>query len=240
MPKPSTRRPSGLQQLRSKGALGLIAGLIALGFIGSLIAFNDPVGDASDPTPTVSNSPNPTTAPEPKQEAEVGNACDPDAKDGQILVDFDSPDDFQIVAGEPELQKRTVDVAQGEAALTLDNQQNPVDGWVEYRFSEPQNLSKAKRLNIYLSHNGNIASLQNRWRIRLFTGPEDFFERAVPGPQLGPAAIQWCHDSTEPSLWSGTEGADWSKVMSLQVMVPGYAGSGAKNAVSYDAFGVVR
>lgn len=218
----------------------MIAALIVLGFVGSLIAFSDGGDPTAGPSSSPAGSPNPTAPPEPNPDAEGGNACDPDAKDGDILVDFDSTDGFEIVAGDPEIQARTVDVAQGDGALTLENQQNQEDGWVEYRFSSPQDLSNAKRLNIYLSHNGNIASLARRWRIRLFSGPEAFFERAVPGPELGSAAIQWCHESTEPGLWSGTEDADWSKVIALQIMVPGYAGSGAKNAVSYDAFSVVR
>lgn len=231
MTKRVSRRPAGLQQLRSKGALGLVAGLIALGFIGSLVVFNDPVSNSSNPVPTAKPTPTPTQIAVDRGET----TCRPSVPAGvEELVAIDGSDGWKILSGDGELTQSADSLGDG-ASMEVDNGSDPEDLWVELEFAMVRDLSGAKRFFFPVRQNGNIFSsaISSPWRFRFRTAGDHIFERRLPARTVG-AANAWCVDSSKVSDWIGSEGADWSGIAAVQVMVPAYAGSGAGNKIAFD------
>lgn len=229
----SARKTTGLQMMRSKGALGAVAGTIVLGFVGAVIAFGPPPEDQEDIDPSPTPSSSAALSPETLEELQGKSTCGQAPKDGATaLVPLDSAEDLEVVSGQPQIS--AVNRTPQSAAIELNIGQDTNETLVHADFAESKDLSKG-RIGIWIKQNGNLASPPGLWRVRLLTGSEGgYFERAFRSATVRDAAREWCFDVSGIGKWTSFGEASADDVRGIEYSVPGYPGAGAGNVVALD------
>lgn len=154
-----------------------------------------------------------------------------------MLESFDSLAGWKVIKGDGALARDAQNKAQGRASMAFDNEQNDGESWAEKRFDGTLDLSDVAELRIWILQEGNLLA-GGPWRMRLITTRSDYYEHAFP-PQTIAEATRWCQESSKRSRWEKVGNASWSRIVGVQVGVPGYV-AGARNYVHFDAFSALR
>lgn len=229
--------------MRKRGTvIAVIAPVIILAFVAFLVAkVNDDGPDtAASPTASASASvePEPTPTPSGPLPTNVKATC-ASGSGGRLLSSFDAVSGWSVFMGKGKLNADPSEKREGTASLAFDNGQSVEESWAQRKLSAGLDLSKAKEFRVWIHQNGNLIANFQDWRLRLVSPDGSFFERVFPQPTVGEAAT-WCQDSSRPAEWRQAGTPDWAKIVAIQINVPKYPGSGAKNLVNFDGFSVVE
>lgn len=215
-----------MSMMRSKAVLGGVSAVIVAGFVAAVIAF-------SQPEPREDDEVLPTPSETPTEVIEALNGPDSCKKalKGSAVGQIDGPGDAKLVAGEADMQP--VSGIGDDSGVQVDIGQREEDVIVQFDLSDVD--LRGKQLGLPISQNGNILAPRGLWRVRLLTGDGDsYFERVFSSATVRSAAGSWCMDVSRIGDWENIGDASASDIVRLEYSIPGYAGAGAGNAVSFD------